>query len=63
MKIEIKRSKKPIKYEYAINFLEKRLAKISQNKSKELIWILTHPSTYTAGMNNLNILNITRIFM
>ena len=49
MKIEIKRSKKPIKYEYAINFLEKRLAKISQNKSKELIWILTHPSTYTAG--------------
>ncbi len=49
MKIEIKRSKKPIKYEYAINFLEKRLAKISKNKSKELIWILTHPSTYTAG--------------
>ena len=49
MKIEIKRSKKPIKYEYAFNFLEKRLAKISKNKSKELIWILTHPSTYTAG--------------
>ncbi len=49
MKIEIKRSKKPIKYEYAINFLEKRLLKINNNKSKELIWLLTHPSTYTAG--------------
>ncbi len=49
MKIEIKRSKKPIKYRFAINFLEKRLQKISANKSKELIWFLTHPSTYTAG--------------
>ena len=49
MKIEIKKSKKPIKYRYAINFLEKRLQKISNNKSKELIWFLTHPSTYTAG--------------
>jgi len=49
MKIEIKKSKKPIKYEYAINFLEKRLIKINNNKSKELIWLLTHPPTYTAG--------------
>ncbi len=49
MKIEIKRSKKPIKYRYAINFLEKRLLNISNNKSRELIWFLTHPSTYTAG--------------
>jgi len=49
MKIEIKRSKKPIKYQFAINFLEKRLLKISNNKSKELIWLLAHPPTYTAG--------------
>ena len=49
MKIEIKRSKKPIKYTYAINFLEKRLLKISNDNSDELIWLLKHPSTYTAG--------------
>ena len=49
MKIEIKRSKKPVKYTYAINFLEKRLLKISNDNSDELIWLLKHPSTYTAG--------------
>ncbi len=49
MKIEIKRSKKPVKYTYAINFLEKKLLKVSNNKSDELIWLLKHPSTYTAG--------------
>ena len=49
MKIEIKKSKKPIKYRYAINFLEKRLLKISNENSDELIWLLKHPSTYTAG--------------
>ena len=49
MKIEIKRSKKPIKYRYAINFLEKRLVEINNNTTNELIWLLSHPSTYTAG--------------
>ena len=49
MKIEIKKSKKPIKYRYAINFLEKRLTEINDNQADELIWILKHPSIYTAG--------------
>ena len=49
MKIEIKKSKKPIKYSYAINFLEKRLVEINKNTTNELIWLLSHPSTYTAG--------------
>ena len=49
MKIEIKKSKKPIEYNKAINFLEKRLIKVNEKKLSELIWILEHPNTYTAG--------------
>jgi lipoyl(octanoyl) transferase len=51
MNIEIKKSKKPIKYEDAINFMEQRLSEIYENKSKELIWILEHNDLYTAGTN------------
>jgi lipoyl(octanoyl) transferase len=49
MKIEIKKSTKPIEYKEAIDFLEKRLIQINQKKETELIWILEHPSIYTAG--------------
>ena len=49
MKIEIKKTKKPIEYQSAIGFLEQRIDKIHKNKEKELIWILNHPSIYTAG--------------
>ena len=49
MEIEIKKTTKPIKYNVAIKVLEKRLSKVTQNKSKELIWILEHPSVFTAG--------------
>ena len=49
MNIEIKKSKKPIKYEDAIKFMEQRLVEISENKSKELLWILEHEDLYTAG--------------
>ena len=49
MIIEIKKSKKPIKYGFAINFLEKRLVEINNNKAKELVWFLKHPSIFTAG--------------
>ena len=49
MKIEIKKSTKPVEYKEAINFLEKRLVQINQKKETELIWILEHPSIYTAG--------------
>ena len=49
MNIQIKKSKKPIKYEEAINFMEKRLLDIYQNDSKDLIWILEHEEIYTAG--------------
>ena len=51
MNIEIKKSIKPVKYEKAIYFLENRLAKLNQNKAKELIWILEHNEIYTVGKN------------
>ena len=49
MTIEIKNSKKPVKYRDAIRILEKRIEKIIENKGEELIWLLEHPSIYTAG--------------
>jgi len=51
MKIEIKKSKKPIKYAEAIKFMEKRLIEVNEKKSKEMIWILKHNELYTAGTN------------
>ena len=51
MIIEIKKSIKPIKYENAISFLEKRLSEIHSKKRNELIWILEHKDVYTAGTN------------
>ena len=49
MSIEIKRSIKPVNYLDAIKFLEDRVIKINNNHANELIWILEHPSTFTAG--------------
>ncbi len=49
MSIEIKKSKKPIEYVKAINFLEERIDKMLKKKGRELMWILEHPSIYTAG--------------
>ena len=49
MNIEIKKSQKPVKYEDAIDLMEKRLVEIDQNKSNDLIWILEHEDIYTAG--------------
>ena len=49
MNIEIKKSKKPIKYKDAIEFLEARLININLNKENDLIWLLEHEEIYTAG--------------
>jgi lipoyl(octanoyl) transferase len=51
MSIEIKKSIKPVNYLDAIKFLEKRVAKLNKNNTNELIWILEHPSTFTAGVS------------
>ena len=54
MNFYVKKSTKPVNYVKAIDFLEKIVMKINQNNSRELIWILKHPSTFTAGSRSLN---------
>ncbi len=49
MSIEIKRSIKPVNYLDAMKFLEDRVDKINNQQADELIWILEHPSIFTAG--------------
>ena len=49
MNIEIKKSKKPIKYRDALKFLETRLIDVNEKNKKELIWSLEHEEVYTAG--------------
>ena len=52
MKIEIKKSKKPIKYDEAIHLMEDRLNDLSKKKGNELIWILEHDEIYTGGTSS-----------
>jgi len=51
MSIEIKLSKKRIPYKKAMLFLNKRVEEVKKGDNKELIWILEHPKTYTAGVS------------
>ena len=51
MSIEIKLSKKRIPYKKAMLFLNKRVEQVKNGDNKELIWILEHPKTYTAGVS------------
>ena len=54
MSIEIKLSKRRISYKIAMNFLNRRVSEIKKNKKRELLWILEHPITYTAGIRHNN---------
>ena len=51
MNIDLKKSTNPIKYSLAMSYLEKRVKELSIGISKELIWILEHPSVFTAGVS------------
>ena len=51
MSVEIKLTKKPIPYEKAMLFLNKRVKEVKNGDNRELIWILEHPKTYTAGVS------------
>ena len=51
MDIEIKKSIKPVKYDFAVKLLEERLLDINDNKKNDLIWLLEHEEIYTAGTN------------
>ena len=50
MSIEIKVSKRPISYIKAMKYLDKRVEEIKENNNRELLWLLEHPTTYTAGI-------------
>ena len=52
MHIEVKISKSPISYKIAMKFLNKRVKALKKKKDKELLWILEHPTTYTAGIRS-----------
>ena len=47
--MEIKKSIKPVNYEKAVSFLEKRIKDLNNQESDELLWILEHSEVYTAG--------------
>ena len=51
MSIEIKISKKRISYKTAMVYLNKRVQEVKNAKNKELLWVLEHPTTYTAGVS------------
>ena len=52
MTLEIKVSKKLIPYKLAYSELRKRVDSIKKHKSKDLLWILEHPLTYTSGIRS-----------
>ncbi|QKX01317.1 lipoyl(octanoyl) transferase LipB [Wolbachia endosymbiont of Dipetalonema caudispina] len=51
-----------IEYKCAIKFMETKIQKIYNNLSNELIWLLQHPSIYTAGISATNDEIIKKLF-
>ena len=49
MNIEIKKSIKPIKYNFALKMMEQRLDQIISEEKNELIWLLEHEEIFTGG--------------
>ena len=49
MNIEIKKSIKTVKYNFALNKMERRLEELYNKKNRELIWLLEHEEVYTGG--------------
>ena len=52
MNIEVKNSEKLVDYVESIKILEKRVEDVFLGKKKELLWILEHNTTYTAGASS-----------
>lgn len=42
-------SEQPVAYEAALSRMQARVPAIQQGQQKELVWLLEHPPTYTAG--------------
>ena len=51
MDVEFKISKNPVNYKKALMFLEKRVELVKRG-GKELVWLLEHPLTYSAGIRS-----------
>ena len=51
MSIQIKISKKRISYKKAMLLLNKRVDEVKSGSNNELIWVLEHPTTFTAGVS------------
>lgn len=47
--IEWKISDEIIPYQYAVDFMENRVAQIYDGSAKQLVWLLEHPPVYTLG--------------
>ena len=62
-KIDIKTSNQNIEYFDALNFMEKKVEKILDNKENEMLWFLNHHHVYTCGTsaNRNEILSKTNI--
>ncbi len=54
MSIDIKISKRRISYKIAMKVLQERVEKLKVNRGKELLWVLEHSTTYTAGIRSKN---------
>ena len=51
MSIEVKITKNPVTYKKAMLFMNRRVEEVKLGKNNELIWLLEHPTTYSAGIN------------
>ena len=45
----LRRSKEPVDYDYAENFMKERAMAIADGKEPQMIWLLEHSPLYTAG--------------
>jgi lipoyl(octanoyl) transferase len=54
MNIEWKTSNQAVDYQEALKLMEERVEQIHNNSAKELVWLLEHPSIYTAGSSASN---------
>ena len=52
MTLQVKISKKLVSYKTAFSYLKKRVDLVKKFKSRELVWILEHPLTFTGGIRS-----------
>lgn len=55
-------SNQPVDYNYAVKFMEERIRLINDNLEDELVWLLEHPSMYTAGLSAKNDEVVEKLF-